>query len=294
MVHPRHRLPLPLLVVAVLLLTGCAGQTASAVALPTASPSPQPRVAGLSAVEGSLTGGETITITGSDLASVDRVTFGGEDAAAVTVVDPGTVSVVVPHSYTYTEGPVPVAVYSSAQLPAVRTDAPLEYTYRSLTGVDRQLQYAFAHWDDYNLAEYGDFTAWGGDCMNFVSQTLVARGWTPTADWFNDAQAEWAPAFVDVPSFDSWLAGHPEYGAVRLDGSQRAQLKIGDIVMFDWNNDGSLDHAQIVSGMRVIDGQLHIYLVGHDIDTHYRDLDQALATEGGPDAAVYFWSLPAD
>ncbi|CAN5332695.1 hypothetical protein BH11ACT4_BH11ACT4_12970 [soil metagenome] len=232
-------------------------------------------------------------ITGSDLTTVDRVTFGGEEATAVTVLDAAHVSVVVPHSTTYTEGSVPVAVYSSAQLPPVGSDSSLQYDYRGLTAVDRQLQYAFAHWDDYNLAEYGDFTTWGGDCMNFVSQTLVARGWSPTADWYNDAQEDWAPAFVDVPSFDSWLAGQPEYGAVRLDGSQRSQLKIGDIVMFDWDDDGILDHAQIVSGMKMIDGQLHIYLVGHTIDTDYRDLDQALATEGGPDAKAYFWSLPS-
>ncbi len=253
---------------------------------------PPPQVSQLSATEGSLTGGETITITGSNLGSVDRVTFGGQDAPSVTVVDSGTVSVVVPHSYTYTEGPVPVEVFSSAQPSAAPTDEVLEYTYRTLTAVDRQLQYAFAHWNNYNLAEYGDFTPWGGDCMDFVSQTLVARGWATTPDWFNDAQQEWANAFVDVPSFDAWLSSHPEYGAVRLDGSQRAKLKIGDIVMFDWNDDGSLDHAQIVSGIQMINGKLHIYLVGHDIDTNYRDLDQALATEGDPNAKVYFWSLP--
>lgn len=293
MVRSRHRLLLPLVVSASLLLAGCASQSAAAVGSPAANPAPQPVVAGLSATGGSLAGGETLTITGSELAGVDRVTFGGEDAAGLTVLSATAVDVAVPHSQTYTEGPVSVAVYSGTDVRAVRSEAPLEYTYRSLTDVDRQLQYAFAHWDDYNIDQYGDFTSWGGDCMDFVSQTLVARGWQPTPDWFNDAQQDWAPAFVDVPSFDYWLSAHPEYGAVRLDGSQRAQLKIGDIVMFDWDGDGALDHAQIVSGMQVIDGHLHIYLVGHTIDTDYRDLDEALATEGGPDAKVYFWSLPS-
>lgn len=170
----------------------------------------------------------------------------------------------------------------------------LTYTYQVVTAVDQQLEYAFQHWDNYNLAEYGGFTPWGGDCMDFVSQTLVARGWATTDEWYNDAQEGWAPAFVDVPAFDDWLSSHPELGAVRLDGSQRDQLKIGDIVMFDWNNDGSPDHAQVVSGIRVIGGVRHIYLVGHDIDTDYRDLDDALKTEGGPNANVSFWSLPPD
>ena len=129
--------------------------------------------------------------------------------------------------------------------------------------------------------------------MDFVSQTLVARGWAPTDEWYNDAQEDWAPAFVDVPSFDEWLSEHPEYGAVRLPMSARDQLKIGDIVMMDWDGDGSLDHAQIVSGILHIDGMTHILMVGHDIDTDYRDLDASLLTEGMPGATAYFWSLPA-
>lgn len=291
-IKERRALPFVTAVVA-LGLAGCASTVGDEpLAAITQTVAAQPHVSLLSATSGSLVGGETITLDGTNLDAVDRVTFGGELSQSVTVVDSTRVDVVVPHSYTYTEGAVPVAVYTSTQLPAASTDADLEYTYQALTGVDRQLQYAFAHWNAYNLDEYGDFTAWGGDCMNFVSQTLVARGWETTDEWYNDAQESWADAFVDVPSFDAWLGSHPEYGATRLDGSQRDQLKIGDIVMFDWDNDGSLDHAQIVSGIAVIDGVRHIYLVGHDLDTHYRDLDQALKTEGGPDATAYFWSLP--
>jgi hypothetical protein len=256
------------------------------------SATPAAIVDGLSASSGSLTGGEDITITGANLGTATRVTFGGQDAPSVTVLDTSTLSVIVPHSALYTPGVVPVVVLDRDGHAALTTE-PMFYSYEVLTDVDRQLQYAFEYWNDYNLDEYGDFTPWGGDCMDFVSQTLVARGWTTTDDWFNDAQQSWAPAFVDVPYFDAWLRDHPEIGAVQLSLAQRDQAKIGDIVVFDWDGDGSLDHAMIVSGIEHVDGQTKILLVGHDINSQYRDLDTALATEGQSGATAYIWSLPA-
>lgn len=253
---------------------------------------PSAIVDGLSAATGSLAGGEDITITGANLGAVTRVTFGGQDSPTVTVLDTSSLSVVVPHSALYTPGPVAVLVLDRYGHAALSTE-PMQYTYQVQTDVDRQLQYAFEYWNNYNLDEYGDFTPWGGDCMDFVSQTLVARGWTTTSDWYNDAQQSWAPAFVDVPYFDAWLRDHPEIGAVQLSLAQRDQAKIGDIVVFDWDGDGSLDHAMIVSGIEHVNGQTKILLVGHDINSQYRDLDTALATEGQSGATAYIWSLPA-
>lgn len=247
-----------------------------------------PLVAELAPLEGGLTGGETVTISGTDLETITRVTIGGEEAGSVTVVDSTTVTAVVPHSIDYVSGKVvEVEVLDASGVVAVAS--PLTYTYTAITAIDRQLEYAFAHWNNYNLASYGDFTTWGGDCINFVSQTLIARGWTTTAEWFNDAQQEWAPAFVHVPTFDEWLTSHPEIGATRLTLADSAQAKIGDVVMFDWDGEGSLDHAQVISG---IEGD-QIYMVGHDIDTIYRSIDTALQQQGTPAALVYFWSLPA-
>jgi hypothetical protein len=290
--RPRVRLFHPAAAL-VLSLAACAGTgfatsdklTGLAAALPHI-------VTDVSPAAGSLTGGETITISGSALEGVKRVLFGASDSPLITVINDSTVHAVVPHSYTYRPGPVTLTVLDASGFPGLDSSAALSYDYQVVTATDQQLQYAFEHWNNYNLAQYGDFTDWGGDCMNFVSQTLVARGWATSVDWYNDAQQDWAPAFVAVPEFDEWLSEHPELGAVRHTLVDRAQLKIGDIVMFDWDNDGSLDHAQIVSGIEVVEGKQHVYLVGHDIDTHYRDLDEALVTEGGPNATAFFWSLP--
>jgi hypothetical protein len=250
---------------------------------------PTPVVDALDVTVGSLTGGESVTITGVNLSGVTRVTFDGRAATAMTARSNSAMTVTVPNSLDYTPGPVDVEVYATTDLDRVET---LEYTYEVRTAVDRQMQYAFAHWRHYNLAQYGSFNDRGGDCMNFVSQTLVARGWTPTSEWFNIAATDWASPFIYVPDFDTWMTAHPEFGAVRMSMADLDKVKIGDVVMIDWENNGFFNHAQVVSAVADVDGERRIYMAGHNLDSVYRDLVSTLRAES-KDAIAYFWSLPA-
>ncbi len=272
---------------AAITLAGC-GLTPTAASAHLELKKDSAQVTALDPATGSLGGGDLVTITGEGLGAVTAVTFGGQPAGAVTVNGPTSVTAEVPPSIEWVSG-AEVRVEVLTVWGAVAAASDLVYTYTAVTAIDRQLEYAFAHWDNYNLAAFGDFTTWGGDCINFVSQTLVARGWGTTPDWFNNAQEDWAAAFVHVPSFDEWLSARPEYGATRLTMAQSAEVKIGDIVMFDWDGDGSLDHAQVVS--RVIRDQ--ILMVGHDLNSTHRSIDLALAQQGTPAAQVFFWSIPA-
>lgn len=269
---------------AALCLTGCSMMPVASARLALA-----PVVVGVavSQLEGSLSGGTVVEVTGEHLAEVTEVTIDGR-AAEIVDRSASTIQVMSPPSVDWHPGSVPLLVHVEEEV-----IASFDFVYTATTAVDRQLAYAFAHWNDYNLAQYGDFNVWGGDCMNFVSQTLVARGWAPTADWFNDAQEDWAPAFVHVPSFDDWLTAHPEYGAVKLAHTDRSVAKVGDIVVFDWDADGSLDHAQVISDVHGTGDSIRIAMVGHNLDTTYRDLDAALATQGGPDAQAWIWSIPS-
>jgi hypothetical protein len=241
----------------------------------------------LSASSGGLSGGETVTVSGEHLSAVTSVSVGGQDARILDSTN-GELTFEVPNALDYTPGIVAVTLETDSGA----LDAALEWEYVVATAVDRQLEYAFRYWDDYNTVFFGDFNAWGGDCMNFVSQTLLARGWAPTEDWFNLAQEDWAPAFVHVPSFDEWLSSHPEYGAQRRGLGRIDDVKIGDIVVFDWDGDGSLDHAQVVSSTRVVDGETEVLMVGHNVDSTYRSIDDALEEQGTPKATVHFWSIP--
>lgn len=53
--------------------------------------------------------------------------------------------------------------YPPAKDSAEVTALDLSYTYAAVTPVDRQLEYPFAHWNNYNLGSFGDFNVWGGD-----------------------------------------------------------------------------------------------------------------------------------
>jgi len=282
--HHLRPLALALGLAAAVSLSGCAAQTADTAQIADAKVAPEPAVEALSPATGALAGGDVITLTGSALGSISSVSFDGTEATDLTVVDDSTVTVVAPHAAEYVPGSVEVLVDGGDV-------ATLSYDYQVVTAVDSQLQYAFAHWNAYNLDEFGDFNASGGDCQNFVSQTLLARGWTTTDDWYNDAGTDWADAFVYAPTFDEWVAS-AGYGATRLGMEDIDQVKIGDIVMLDWNGNGSPDHVQIVSGIEDVDGQTHVLMVGHNLDDDFRDLETAITVDH-PGGTAWFWSIPA-
>ncbi len=169
---------------------------------------PSSQVHSVSAVSGSLSGGESVVIAGMALDAVSDVTFGGVQATDLTVSDSGSITVTVPASVDFQ--PATVAVEVIADATAVPSAAPLEYTYEASTAVDRQMQYLMTYWENYNASEFGDLNSVGGDCANFASQSLLQRGWTMTDDWYNyDAGADWSGAWGYVPSFESWLIGEP-------------------------------------------------------------------------------------
>ena len=157
---------------------------------------------------------------------------------------------------------------------------------------DKQLAYAMLHWNDYNAAQYGDLNPVGGDCANFVSQTLAARGWQMNSEWYNhDAAATWSPAWGYVPAMDTYLrANAASLGLTEYSFDHRDKITIGDIVMFDWNDNDSLDHVQVVSAVLTSGDTTRIKMVGHNIDTDFRDLDTTITVDH-PGAVGHFWAL---
>lgn len=257
------------------------------------SSSSSPAVAAVSSVSpasGSLVSGETATITGTSLTGVDKVTFNGVAATDVTVVSASKVTAVVPSALNYQPSAGAVAVYKGA---AQVSGSALKYTWSVQTGVDREMQYAFAHWTSstYN-ASYINFNSVGGDCQNFVSQSLLARGLPQTTSWYYNSSGSHSESWGYAPSFNTLLASTPSMGFTRLTSAQRSQLSVGDLAYFDWNNNGVPDHVMIVSRVYTVDGQTKISLVGHNLDYDYRDLDTTI-TKDHPGATVWFYKVPA-
>jgi hypothetical protein len=271
----------------ILFLAACTSGPATAKAA--ASPTPAvPSVSGLSPATGSLSGGTVVTITGKNLGKVGSVAFGTQPGTALKVVNDTTVTVTTPTSVDYAAASVAVQVLDSAQ---DAIGSPQQYAFVAVTEVDKQMLYAFTYWKNYNLAEWGVFTA--NDCGNFVNQTLVARGWVQNADWYSTyaTKGGYSLSWVrGTPMFD-YLSSRPD--VVHYTVNQRQNVKVGDVVMFDWDpqNNNGVDHTMVVSQVdKAADGTIAIKCVGHTVDAQYRDLDTAITVEH-PGATAHFFSI---
>jgi len=152
-------------------------------------------------------------------------------------------------------------------------------------GPDAQLDYLLAHWDERNTEQFGSFG--GTDCVNFTSQGLLARGWTMDEDWWHlDVlwTHQYAKAWVSSTAFRDYLAEHPE----RAVETTEAEVVVGDIVQFDYDNSGNRDHTATISR---IDPDGSIMVVQHSDDADYRSVDDQLALHVEGDGRVYYWHV---
>ena len=78
-----------------------------------------------------------------------------------------------------------------------------------------------------------------------------------------------------------YLEDHPER-ATALTDDQRDQVKVGDVVQFDWDDSGDRDHTGIVTAVITeADGSITIEYAGHTDATWDRSVDWAI-TEHAP------------
>lgn len=129
-------------------------------------------------------------------------------------------------------------------------------------------QYADQYATSYNPL-YPSFANSGGDCANFVSQALNAGGILPRtsgtgdATWFMTKTGKhafsWSASWVNAQDNSVFLTQHLT-GAMVIGtyvGLQPGQIvpsgaSQGDVVLYDWNNDGVYDHESLVT---TADGQ---------------------------------------
>ena len=298
-----------------------AGAAAGDTITPAAAPDDTPTVTSdLSVAAAPFTGGTQITVTGEQLHEVASVTVGGAPAPIVAAED-GQVTFAVPAVADTALGDVPVQFTDAAGEPvdietptgAVTAGAspvqPLEIeltgikepyarttpvaiprtlslTYTRDPGIDAQVAYVLTYWSGYNSAAYPVIR--GNDCANFVSQSLVARGWAMDGGWYFDgATGAKSPSWASSTALRDYLASRTDR-ATPLDDSQRNLVKVGDIAQFDWNNSGDRDHTAVVTRVEHTDAGTKVWVGGHTKDIDYWDVDTALATGGG---SVSYFSL---
>ncbi|MEU6065898.1 MULTISPECIES: amidase domain-containing protein [Streptomyces] len=153
------------------------------------------------------------------------------------------------------------------------------YDYKAMVA------YATKYWNKYN-PDYPDYNGQGagGDCTNFVSQSLKAGGWKHvpgyTYDfhkWFGNSEIQ-SDSFVGVNEF-SWFA----LSSKRVTSLANVyQLDLGDVLQMDFNKDGSKDHSMIVTYRSPMGVP---YVSYHSTNTYNRSVASLVASY--PNAAFY-------
>jgi len=168
----------------------------------------------------------------------------------------------------------PVAV-ETPPIPA-QPSAPLQVRrrYNRLAAV----RYAFRHWNNpYRRFANMDTFGGGGDCANFVSQCLLAGGWPQ--DYRETAEdKEWWYRRIGQAPFDgdgndwwscTWAVADAHFRYMRANHGQvlnlRAnprlarRLRRGDIIYYDWDGDGRMNHSALVTGFTRLGSPLVTY-----------------------------------
>ncbi|MEU8586805.1 amidase domain-containing protein [Streptomyces sp. NPDC048664] len=173
--------------------------------------------------------------------------------------------------------------------PKASTTWPAPANPKKITGgaydYNAMVAYATKYWKNYN-PDYPDYNGQGagGDCTNFVSQSLKAGGWKHVPGYTNDFHKWFGTAdiqsdsFVGVNEF-SWFA----LSSKRVTSlSNVYQLDIGDVLQMDFNKDGSKDHSMIVTSRSA---QGVPYVSYHSTNTFNRSVASLVASY--PTAAFY-------
>lgn len=148
-----------------------------------------------------------------------------------------------------------------------------------------QIDYAKKHYKSPNKETFGDLG--GTDCVNFTSQTLLARGWKLNPDW--TYKPEFSRPWISSTGFHDYLESKPEL-ATELAWEDRDQIEVGDVVQFDWDNSGDRDHTAVVSGIQVTNGKRELLLTSHSPAAFDWPITELLE-EQDKRTKVYFWKL---
>jgi hypothetical protein len=142
---------------------------------------------------------------------------------------------------------------------------------------------------------YPDFApAWktiigaGDDCTNFTSQVARAGGWqfvigSPKDkyaynQWWLYSEDDYSHSWSVSHAFHWWM----EYSGRGFWASYNSEAMQGDMVQFDWDGDGKIDHSMVVSHA----GPDYILLNGHSDDLEDELLSAILARH---DSRTQYW-----
>jgi hypothetical protein len=255
--------------------------TPTATATPTPTPTPVvplPTATRLSSTSGHSSGSRTVTLTGTNLLNLAGVQVAGTPVTGLVVQSPTTARFVLPNAVDYQAKVAKVTL--TARSDRTVRPTPLTFTYKVTSRLDRQMAYAFQKWNVSSNSTFGYLS--GNDCANFASQTLLARGWARSPQWFNYGVGRWSATWVSSTALSTWLKKRPDL-ATHLTYAQRDQVAVGDVVQFRWpghaKSYSAWDHTGIVSKVVVLpNGRHDVYYVAHTLNRQYGGSTGVLAS----------------
>lgn len=111
--------------------------------------------------------------------------------------------------------------------------------------------YAYTWWNGNNSA-YRTFNA---DCTNFVSQCIKAGGFVNNSAWYYNNYWSWSTKWTVANDFRTWLSSYSNtinaYTKVYSLSwfSTSSGLKKGDVLAWDFDENGTTDHVMIVGAI---------------------------------------------
>jgi hypothetical protein len=167
-------------------------------------------------------------------------------------------------------------------------------TMKEANGYDRAKarDYAYQWWNKRNNTQYPYYSKANGscyncwyDCTNFVSQAMYAGG---LKQWKSGPSYLYYWYYYNQPKkpSNSWGLANSLFKHMKVRAKQAesmSELKVGDIVQGDLDNDGDIDHTAIVT--KIENGQ--VYVTQHTTDR--KDHPLALWFAAGYD--VYAWKM---
>ncbi|MET9511559.1 amidase domain-containing protein [Streptomyces flavidovirens] len=126
--------------------------------------------------------------------------------------------------------------------PQAKLSAMAGYNYPAMA------KYAEKYWKNYNPS-YRKFNGVGGDCTNFISQSLRAGGWQNDTGWYRSYKNWWYTSSNQTWSWTSvpYWASFALHSERTYNLSNVYHMGVGDILQMDFSSNGSKDHSMITT-----------------------------------------------
>lgn len=155
--------------------------------------------------------------------------------------------------------------------------------------VDKVSRFIAKSWNSRTNPKYGYYP--GVNCANWASQSLLLRGFKTDSRWHprQSRTIGASMAWISSTRLRNYLVERK--GVTELTDQQRDQVKVGDLVQFDWWNKGSKEHTGIVSYIEQTSLGIKIYYASHTAHGEYWSVDRSIRVSY-PGATVTYLSIP--